>query len=218
LLPCFKGFLLLACALVSGVRYDLAFDASGNIYFPEGSTYNRGTKIRKINTSTGLLSTVGGTGTQGSTGVEGSLATLANIDVSGEIDVDASGNIYFIQRTEGVDSKIRRIKPNGNIETFRTAGSNREFEQVLAAPDGSVYFTERDIENESDNPVYKITKVNADSSVVYIGNGTEGNSGDGASAALAKLAMIWHAMAQRGRFSRGNFRRWWPRWKRPTGC
>ena len=166
---------------------NLAFDASGNIYFPEGSMYNRGTKIRKIDTSTGLLSTVGGTGTQGSTGVDGSLATSANIDVSGEIDVDASGNIYFIQRTEGVNSKIRRIKPNGNIETFRTAESNREFEQVLTGPDGSVYFTERDIENDSYNPVYKITKVNADGSVVYIGNGTEGNSGDGASAALAKI-------------------------------
>ena len=165
---------------------DLAFDASGNIYFREGS-YFSGTKIRKINTSTGLLSTVGGTGTQGSTGVDGSLATSANIDVSGEIDVDASGNIYFIQKTGGVNSKIRRIKPNGNIETFRTAGTNREFQQVLAAPDGSVYFTERDIENESDNPVYKITKVNSDSSVVYIGNGTEGNSGDGASATLAKI-------------------------------
>jgi hypothetical protein len=174
---------------------NLAFDASGNIYFHESSTF--GQKIRKIDTSTGLLSTVGGTvGLFGGNVADGSLATSGKIYVSGEIDVDASGNIYFIEvieetdvngETVGVNSKIRRIKPNGIIETFRTAGSNRVFEQVLAAPDGSVYFTERDIENESNSPVYKITKVNADSSVVYIGNGTEGNSGDGASAALAKI-------------------------------
>jgi hypothetical protein len=166
---------------------NLAFDASGNIYFHERLTF--GQKIRKIDTSTGLLSTVGGTvGLFGGNVADGSLATSGKIYVSGEIDVDASGNIYFIEETEEVNAKIRLIKPNGIIETFRTAGAGREFRQVLAAPDGSVYFTERVIDDWSGvDPVYKITKVNADSSVVYIGNGTEGSSGDGASAALAKI-------------------------------
>ena len=35
--------------------------------------------------------------------------------------------------------------------------------------------------------MYKITKVKPDNSVVYIGDGTEGSSGDGPDAALAKI-------------------------------
>jgi hypothetical protein len=53
---------------------NLAFDASGNIYFHESSTF--GQKIRKIDTSTGLLSTVGGTvGLLGGNLADGSFAT-----------------------------------------------------------------------------------------------------------------------------------------------
>jgi hypothetical protein len=177
--------------LVSGKELldssNLAFDASGNIYLTEQTYYSRSTKIRKITTSTGVLSTVAGTGNRGSTGADGSVATAANIDVYGDIDVDGLGNVYFIQVTDGDNTKIRRIKPDGKIETFRTAGAGREFEQVLAGPDGSVYFTEWNIENDSHNRLYKITKVNPNGSVVDIGNGTEGSSGDGGSAASAKI-------------------------------
>ena len=172
--------------LVSGKQLlptsNLAFDASGNIYLTEQTYYDRSTKIRKITTSTGELSTIAGTGNRGSTGADGSVATAANITVYGDIDVDGLGNVYFIQVTAGDNTKIRRIKPDGTIETFRTAGAGLEFSQVLAGPDGSVYFTEWGV-----GSAYKITKVKPDNSVVYIGDGTEGSSGDGASAALAKI-------------------------------
>ena len=168
---------------------NLAFDANGDIYLTEKTIMTLSTKIRKITTSTGVLSTVAGTGILGSTGADGSAATAANITLVGDIDVDGSGNVYFIDGSlaEQKNARIRRIKPDGTIETFRTAAADREFRQVLAGPDGAVYFTERDIENDSYNPLYRITKVNPDGSVVYIGDGTEGSSGDGASAALAKI-------------------------------
>jgi len=165
--------------LVSGKELlqtaNLAFDASGNIYLTEKDGYFS-TKIRKITTSTGQLSTVAETGI-----------------FLGDIDVDGSGNVYFIEYledelSEDVRQEIRRFNPtNGQIETFRIAAPNQLFTQVLAGPDGAVYFTERDIENDSYNPVYRITKVKPNGDVVYIGNGIEGSSGDGASAALAKI-------------------------------
>jgi hypothetical protein len=178
--------------LVSGKELlqtaNLAFDASGNIYLTEKTIMALSTKIRKITTS-GVLSTIAGTGILGSTGADGSAATAANITLVGDIDVDGSGNVYFIDGSveEQKNARIRRIKPDGTIETFRTAGADREFRQVLAGPDGAVYFTERVIENDSYDPLYRITKVNPNGSVVYIGDGTEGSSGDGASAALAKI-------------------------------
>jgi hypothetical protein len=167
---------------------NLAFDANGNIYLTEKTFMTLSTKIRKITTSTGVLSTVAGTGILGSTGADGSAATAANITVVGDIDVDGSGNVYFIDGSlaESKNARIRRIKPDGTIETFRTAGDDREFRQVLAGPDGAVYFTERHIEGDA-YYLNEITKVKPDGSVVYIGNGTAGSSGDGASAALAKI-------------------------------
>ncbi len=161
--------------LVSGKELlataNLAFDASGNIYLTEKTGFFS-TKIRKITTSTGVLSTIAGTGT-----------------FLGDIDVDGSGNVYFIEFSSGTGStSIRRFNPtNSQIETVRTSEPNRLFTQVLAGPDGSVYFTERDIENDSYDPVYRITKVKTGDPDVYIGDLTEGSSGDGGSAASAKI-------------------------------
>ena len=167
---------------------NLAFDASGNIYFAE-QTYGEilSFKIRKINTTTGQLSTIAGTGIIGSTAVDGSLATEVKITVVGDIDVDENGNVYFIDYSFSTNvARILRVNStNGQIETVRAAAPDRLFTQVLAGPDGSVYFTESD--NDSGESVYRITKVKPNGDVVYIGNETGGSSGDGPNAALAQI-------------------------------
>ena len=68
----------------------VAVDASGNIYFPDGSNG----RLRKVTKSTGIITTVAGTGTRGYSG-DGGPATLASFNIPYGIAVDASGTIYI---------------------------------------------------------------------------------------------------------------------------
>jgi hypothetical protein len=90
---------------------DLAFDAAGNLYICDQA------RIRKINTS-GIVSTIAGTGTTGITG-DGGAATAATIDPTG-MAIDASGNIYFAQTNEQI---IRKIDAAGIISLYAGNGS-----------------------------------------------------------------------------------------------
>ena len=80
---------LATSALLSYPR-GVAIDASGNIYIAD--TNNR--RIRMVTKSTGIISTVAGTGSSGSSG-DGGLATSAALYYPGGIAIDASGNLYI---------------------------------------------------------------------------------------------------------------------------
>jgi trimeric autotransporter adhesin len=67
----------------------LVFDAVGNLYYSDNGTF----RIRKISTS-GMLSTIAGTGTTGYTGDNGP-ATAAQIGGVGYMAFDSSGNLIF---------------------------------------------------------------------------------------------------------------------------
>jgi trimeric autotransporter adhesin len=70
--------------------YDVALDTSGNLYVAD--CYNN--RIRKITMSTGIITTVAGTGKSGYSG-DGGLATLSKISYPQGVAVDASGNVYI---------------------------------------------------------------------------------------------------------------------------
>ena len=65
--------------------YYVTVDSTGNVYFPD-----RNSRVRKITVSTGLISTIAGTGTSSFSGDNGQ-ATAATISSPGSIAVDASG-------------------------------------------------------------------------------------------------------------------------------
>ncbi len=65
--------------------YYVAVDAAGNVYFPD-----RNSRVRKITVSTGLISTIAGTGTSSFSGDNGQ-ATAATLSGPGAIALDASG-------------------------------------------------------------------------------------------------------------------------------
>ncbi|MBX2905782.1 MAG: T9SS type A sorting domain-containing protein [Taibaiella sp.] len=91
----------------------LAFDASGNLYFAE----ENGHRIRKVNISTGNISTIAGDGTGASTG-DGAAATAAQVEYPEGIAVNADGDIFF---SEYSSNKIRKISAaTGNISTYAT--------------------------------------------------------------------------------------------------
>jgi sugar lactone lactonase YvrE len=92
-------------ARFSGVR-DVATDAAGNLYLSD--TGNR--RIRKISPS-GIVSTIAGNGTNGFSGDDGP-ATAAALQFPGDIEVDAAGNVLFIDYI-----RLRRIDAATGIIT-----------------------------------------------------------------------------------------------------
>jgi trimeric autotransporter adhesin len=79
-------------ATSAGLYYPncIAVDASGNIYFQDGST----NRVRKVTKSSGIITTVAGNGIQGYSG-DGGPATSASFDAPYGLAVDASGTIYI---------------------------------------------------------------------------------------------------------------------------
>jgi trimeric autotransporter adhesin len=77
----------------------LAVDATGNLYI--GTT----AKIRKVDASTGVISTVAGTGVGGFSG-DGGPATLAAVNGVSYMALDSAGNIYF---TDANNQRVRRL-------------------------------------------------------------------------------------------------------------
>src|SRR4051794_19838542 len=67
----------------------LAIDSAGNLYIADKSD----NLVRKVDTS-GIITTVAGTGTAGSLG-DGGAATSAQLDQPISVAVDGSGNLYI---------------------------------------------------------------------------------------------------------------------------
>src|SRR5207248_8765716 len=92
----------------------VAVDAAGDLYISD--TGNE--RIRKVDTSTGLISTIVGTGTAGYSG-DGGRATAAKIDSPQGLTVD-SGNLYF---SDTNNNRIREVQGwSGNILTVAGTG------------------------------------------------------------------------------------------------
>jgi sugar lactone lactonase YvrE len=86
----------------------VTFDGSGNIYF---SDYGN-SRIRKISTS-GIISTIAGTGTYGYGG-DGGAATSATMSYPTGLISDIFGNLYFNDLNNNV---VRKISTSGIITT-----------------------------------------------------------------------------------------------------
>jgi uncharacterized protein (TIGR03437 family) len=92
---------------------DAVMDKAGNLYIYDSLNF----RIRIV-TPAGIMSTYAGTGVEGYTG-DGGPATQAQIEIDGKMAIDAAGNLYF---TDGIDSVIRRVTPNGAISTYAGNG------------------------------------------------------------------------------------------------
>lgn len=88
----------------------ITFDLAGNLYFSD--TKNQ--RVRRIQATTGIISTIGGTGTAGYTG-DGAAATSAELSSPTGVAVDSQGQVYIISSTTatGTAQVVRKIGPNG---------------------------------------------------------------------------------------------------------
>lgn len=105
-----------ATALDIGYPEDLTVDANGNVYFT--SRYSQ--RVHKIDATTGVLSTVAGSGPMGSGSSYGGYAgdngpaTNALLKHPTGVKLDALGNIYIVDRD---NQCIRRVNANTGIIT-----------------------------------------------------------------------------------------------------
>ncbi|MDR2207715.1 MAG: DUF6519 domain-containing protein [Azoarcus sp.] len=123
----------------------IAVDKSGNLYVADGNNHC----IRKVVTSTGVVSTLAGDGTAGFTDGTG---RTARFNRPHGIGIDKSGNLYV---AEGGNHSIRKVTSKGVVTTIAgngTAGSadgtgtaarfNRPYGIIVDDDSGSLYVTD----------------------------------------------------------------------------
>ena len=161
---------------------DVALDATGNFYIADEYNY----RIRKVDSS-GVITTVAGTGAQGFGG-DGGPAVQARLHIPRDVALDATGNFYI---ADEYNYRIRKVDSSGVITTF--AGSAERGDggpataALLAAPTGvaadragNLYIADKDN--------HRIRKVDSSRVITTIvGSGERGFGGDGGPATAARL-------------------------------
>jgi len=128
--------------------YGLCVDDSFNVYIADGGN----SRIRKINGTTGIISTIAGNGSSGYSG-DGFSATLAELDDPSGVSTDVFGNVYIADYQNSV---VRKINTSGIISTvtgthvpgYSGDGGAANLAQVnlptrvLAVGDGNVFIAD----------------------------------------------------------------------------
>jgi len=162
---------------------DLSTDNSGNLYIAAGA------KVLKLDT-TGVISTIAGTGSAGFSG-DGGLATSAQVGSYLGVTLDSASNIYI---ADGENKRIRKINSSGIISTIAGNGyysysgdGQPAIKAALGASDnvaadrfGNFYMADA-----TNNLVRKVNSSGIISTIA--GNGTSGFSGDSGLAVNAQL-------------------------------
>ncbi|MCH8905119.1 MAG: hypothetical protein IIA45_14530 [Bacteroidetes bacterium] len=163
-------------------------DKNGNVLIADNDNY----RIRFINASTGIISTVAGNGSLGFSG-DGGAATSAELNLPTAVCSDTTGNIYIsdkgnqrIRKVDGVSGIISTIAGTGTASFTGDGGPSTS--ATISQPHGmqtdiagNLYFADR-----TNHRIRRIDFVTGIITTVA-GNGTIGFSGDGGAATSAGL-------------------------------
>jgi internalin A len=166
--------------------WDVAVDDEGNLYISADH------RIRKVDTS-GVITTIAGTGVQGFSG-DGGLAVAAQLNTPHGIAVGPDGNIVF---ADAENQRIRRLDAQGVITTIVGNGEVGFSGDGGPATDARIHTPEQLWVDDEGN-IYvadtfnrRIRKIDTDGIITtVVGNGTQAFSGDGGPATSAGLAKI----------------------------
>ncbi len=164
----------------------LAMDANGNLYVADSGNH----RVRKID-STGVITTVAGTGEKGFAG-DGGPAVNAQLASPIDVAIDLNGNLYI---AESGTSRVRKVDSGGTISTVAGGGTRSPADGVLATevslgsrltgvavdPQGNLHL----------NLTSRVFRLTSDGRLVpAVGSGVIGNTGEGGP---AKTASLWNS-------------------------
>lgn len=166
----------------------LAFDAKGNMYFVDYSTY----LIRKVDTA-GIITTLAGIGRPGYSG-DAAIGTSAAISQVHGIAANAAGDVYFADTSSNVIRKINAS--DGFINTIAGTGAGGYSGDSAAALKAQLYFPISLVIDGSgvlyvtDYYNNAIRKIDSSGKITTLVGGptTRGYSGDGGAASKAAIA------------------------------
>jgi uncharacterized protein (TIGR03437 family) len=107
-------------------------DSAGNVYIADSFNH----VIREVNKKTGAIATIAGTGASGFTG-DGGPATSATLNTPLGVLADGAGNIYIV---DTLNSRLRRVTPDGRINTIAGNGNLGFSGDGVAATSTSLYY------------------------------------------------------------------------------
>jgi sugar lactone lactonase YvrE len=165
---------------------NVAVDAAGNLYISD-TVHHR---IRRVDVTTGLISTIAGTG--GTTfGGDGGPATAAVISAPQGILVSADGTTVTF--TDSAHFRVRQFTVGGTISTIAGTGAQGRLDgdalttatlyqpmDIVFGLDGSLFI--------ADGAGNEIRKLSNGTVSTIAGSSTAGTSGDGGLATSAKLS------------------------------
>jgi len=165
-----------------------AFDAEGNLYVAEATNHC----VRRIDKTTGVITTVAGTGASGYSG-DGGLATRATLNQPYSVQIDANGDIYIVDRLNAVIRKVDAA--TGFITTVAGTGEPGSTGDGGPGPlaqlrepndcclDGRGGLLIADVQDQ------RIRRLDVRTGIIttFAGTGDKARTGDGRSAAAASL-------------------------------
>jgi len=165
----------------------VTLNAAGDLYISD----TLGARVRVVNASTHVITTVAGIGLAGFSGDSGP-ATSAAINQPTGLSIDSDNNLYIADRGNHV---IREVGSNGIINTIAGQAGQTGFND--GAGSGSLLSSPYDVVVDASKTVYvadsgnnRIRMIATDGSrtvTTIAGNGSSGNSGDGGSPLSAAL-------------------------------
>ena len=168
--------------------HEILFDTQGDLFIVERDSH----VVRKVDMTTGLISTIAGTGEPGFSG-DGGPAALAHLRTPHSITFDPAGNLLICDIG---NHRVRRIDPAGQITTFAGTGEREDTpdgasligtplngpRSMAFDPEGRLYLALRE-----GNQIYRID-LHTETIHHVAGTGEQGYTGDEGPATQATLA------------------------------
>ena len=168
----------------------LALDTADNLYLAD--THNH--RIRRLNLSTGIITTIAGTGTPGFSGDNGP-ATTAQLNLPTALALDNANNLYL---ADTANHRIRRIDSTTGIITTIAGTGTQAFSgdngpainAAIDSPTGLAFDSANNL-YLADTHNHRIRRIDATTGIIttIAGTGTPGFSGDTTAASSATLAL-----------------------------